>query len=461
MDYDIINGKKYKKCKDNQIRNPITLRCIKIKEDKNKSNKPINKNTKDNDVINSEKYKKCKDNQIKDSKTFKCDTIKENKEIRKKSLSSSGRNKAAKVIQRFMQKGLYPFINRVSGNIYNRIYYYKKIIKILNINKTNDDKYCIVPDESKENVYYINNIKLKKQIGSESTNGIVFLASFEDKLQKIYKYAVKLTKLTKENKEEIKNFKTLSNVVINNKCPHFPIMYANTLCLSFTPNPKLPKMLLGKRVNKYGLLYMELANGDLNSMMYSGIQHSQSFYINTLVQCYLSLMFYYNYVNKLHGDSHGGNFLYHKIKSGGYFYYKILGKDYYLENIGYLWMLWDYELAISFKEVVKDNYYTSRDFLHIINIFLTGKQGGWIIKNYFINDTNNKIINELMKLISDKNYKDYINNTRYTETIINDFIKLILDYFVKFNFILTSLPSNTEVINKKPYEISGIPFKYS
>jgi hypothetical protein len=28
--FDIINGRKYKKCKDNQIRNPKTNRCIKI-----------------------------------------------------------------------------------------------------------------------------------------------------------------------------------------------------------------------------------------------------------------------------------------------------------------------------------------------------------------------------------------------------------------------------------------------
>ena len=30
-EYEIINGKKYKKCKEGQIRNPKTLRCIKDK----------------------------------------------------------------------------------------------------------------------------------------------------------------------------------------------------------------------------------------------------------------------------------------------------------------------------------------------------------------------------------------------------------------------------------------------
>jgi len=32
MEYDIINGRRYKRCKENQIRNPLTKRCI----DKNK-----------------------------------------------------------------------------------------------------------------------------------------------------------------------------------------------------------------------------------------------------------------------------------------------------------------------------------------------------------------------------------------------------------------------------------------
>ena len=453
MDYEIINGKKYKKCKDNQIRNPKTLRCIKNKDVTTDNNY---------EIINGKKYKKCKDNQIRNPKTLRCIKNKKNKEKNEDNKkSSSGKNRAARVIQRFMKKGLYPFINRVSSNIYNRIYYYKKIVKMLNIDKDNSDKYCLVPDKSEENVYYIGNIKLKKQIGSDSKNGVVFLASFEDKLQKIYKYAVKLSKLSTKNDKEIKIFKILSNAVVNNECPHFPIMYAYTSCLSFIPNSRLPNFLLNKKLSNYELLYMELANGDLNSIMFSDVRYSQDFYKNALVQCYISLMFYYHFTKRLHNDAHGGNFLYHKIKSGGYFHYKILGKDYYIENIGYLWILWDYEISITYKELVKRNFYISNDFTRIINIFMTEKQGGWITKNYFINDINNKIIYDLMNLLLIENVKTRTNNTRYAENSINNYIKLILDYFEKHKYILTSLPPNTEVINKKPYEISGIPFKYS
>jgi hypothetical protein len=60
MDIEIINGKKYKKCKDTEIRNPVSNRCVlktsklgkQILESK-KSKSPIAKKTKniDDDCI--------------------------------------------------------------------------------------------------------------------------------------------------------------------------------------------------------------------------------------------------------------------------------------------------------------------------------------------------------------------------------------------------------------------------
>ena len=85
-EFSIINGKKYKKCKSNQIRNPNTNRCNKIKI-------------------------------VKKSKTFI--------------------NLKAKKIQKLFL----PFINRVSGNIEDRIHYYFMIKKFLNIH--NNSKKCL------------------------------------------------------------------------------------------------------------------------------------------------------------------------------------------------------------------------------------------------------------------------------------------------------------------------------
>jgi len=49
-DYDIINGKKYKKCNDNQIRNMITKRCILKKGKIGKTLIANKKDDNDNDI---------------------------------------------------------------------------------------------------------------------------------------------------------------------------------------------------------------------------------------------------------------------------------------------------------------------------------------------------------------------------------------------------------------------------
>ena len=65
MDYEIIKGTKYKKCKEHQERHPKTLRC---------RNKLIAKPG--YEVINQKNYKKCKDNQERHPKTLRCRNLK-------------------------------------------------------------------------------------------------------------------------------------------------------------------------------------------------------------------------------------------------------------------------------------------------------------------------------------------------------------------------------------------------
>lgn len=61
MDNDTIKGRKYKKCKDYQYRNPKTLRC---------KNKLIAKPN--HEIIKNKVYKKCKDNQERNPETMRC-----------------------------------------------------------------------------------------------------------------------------------------------------------------------------------------------------------------------------------------------------------------------------------------------------------------------------------------------------------------------------------------------------
>ena len=56
-------------------------------------------------------------------------------------------------------------------------------------------------------------------------------------------------------------------------------------------------------------------------------------------------MFFNKYSQSFHRDGHSGNFLYHKIEPGGCFRYVINGIDYYIENMGYLWISWDFGIS--------------------------------------------------------------------------------------------------------------------
>ena len=167
-------------CPEGKILNPKTNRCIKINYKKNNNNK--------------------KDNNKKDN---------------------------------LFKQLFYPFINRINANINDRIKYNNLLKNILNIDETNEN-YCIrlynYGTDGKP-IYRIGNkIILKKQISINSDNGIIYLSSIKDKYNNIFKYAIKCVVSNNENKKEIKLFKKVSKAVLNNKCPHFPLLYADIKC---------------------------------------------------------------------------------------------------------------------------------------------------------------------------------------------------------------------------------------
>ena len=133
-------------------------------------------------IINERKYKKCKENQIRNPKTNRC--------IKKPNI---------KKINLF-KKLFNPFINRINANINDRIKYNNLLNKILNSDETNNCMRLYKYGADGKPLYMIgNNIILKKQIGSESDNGIIFLSSIID--NKIFKYAIKIVVENKENKK--------------------------------------------------------------------------------------------------------------------------------------------------------------------------------------------------------------------------------------------------------------------
>jgi hypothetical protein len=258
-----------------------------------------------------------------------------------------------------------PYIKRTSVNIIDRINYFIIIKKyLLSIKEKNNCLRLYNIETNPANIVYRigSKIILDKKIGTPSAYGIVFLSHFKSnvkygtKFDKLNKFAVKITNQSSDNKKEIQILKQLTSYVIELKCPHFPISYGSLICdnpniksnnsddHSIVKNKHTNKLYLPEMINKNNKFLIqlnELASGDFHSL-FSKPNNLDA--LNVITQIFISIMFFNNYTKCYHNDAHSGNFLYHKIKPGGYFHYNIYGKDYYLENQGYLWVIWDFGL---------------------------------------------------------------------------------------------------------------------
>lgn len=413
------------------------------------------------DIINGRKYKKCKENQIRNPKTNRC-IINKNKLFNY-------------------------FLNRININ--------NQISNINNQISNNDCMKLYKYDKDGKPTYMIGNkIILKKQIGIESDNGIIYLANLKD--NKSLKFAVKCVPLTASNKKEIKLLKIILKSVLNNKCPHLPILYSVIECKDFIDLNNIknyPKIIQKNKKKPFYFILNELANGNLKIFL-EKYHNDYNLLLNAFTQIYLSLMFFYKETKHFHYDSHWGNFLYHKIKPGGYFHYNILGTDYYIKNYGFLWIIWDYGNAVEFKKSRNELIYVNNDFKHIINAFFNNNdiaKKGWLSSQYLLNSKFKKIIEKINKeLFIDtlkefnfiyqnkvhpeifKNYTrifniyselpkeqyktpdEYQNMIIYSKSTMNNMIQFIMNILNKNKVLKTSIKPNEKIINESPYIIS-------
>ncbi len=401
-------------------------------------------------------------------------------------------NSKALKIQKF-------FINRNSMNIEDRIKYYLSIKKFLNINENKNKCLKLYKIINGKITYRIgNNIILKDKIGSASEYGIVYLTSFRDKNKKLFKYACKITLIYDDGTmDDLEIQKKLTKAIT--KCPHFPILYGYYICknknnnsdsyvksnskdLSIKEYVKLnPEIALKAKKNTYGNMYNlifpnddissfkdendlypklildgikddfdylitfnELANGDLFNILEN--KNIESYVIiNAFTQICFSLMFFYQETGKYHCDTHAGNFLYHKIKNEGFFHYKLFGEDYYLENVGYLWTIIDFDYSVDITKYKKDEPKKTFEFIFIIKE----------IMNEIKNNNNHKIIIKILNEIYEKLLKD---TTDYSINTLNKIMMNLVNEFVIRKFLIPKkkIPSDAHVINKSPYILNII-----
>jgi len=367
----------------------------------------------------------------------------------------------ATIIQKKFKSFIYPFINRVSANIYDRELYYIKLLKKLNIDITSKNN-CLrlykITNGNPEFTIGDSNIHLKNQIGTKSKMGLIYLGGFKDDTGKLFKYAIKIG-LLKDSEKEIEILEKLRKDLLDHKTPHFPLLYSTLYCDDLRNeikkvDPKdltmFPKLLAnaGKKKTPLVILLNELANGDLKTFIHENLNNTELLK-NSYIQVQLALFSFYMTSGALHMDSHWGNFLYHKIKPGGYFHYNICDKDYYLKNIGYLWVIWDFGLSKYLSSnPASMNYDTSR----IMKSFYHKNNNGLL-------DNKLKFDKEISSFALQIYNKYFIENKKasyngfFTPKAMNLYISSLMEDLLKNNWITIITPPKKEIINDKPYKI--------
>jgi hypothetical protein len=321
-----------------------------------------------------------------------------------------------------------------TNNYYDRINNYKKINN--KFNKLNENQ-CLTFGKkiNKYYEYYLNDkqIFLKKKIGSESRYGVIFLTSSDFSTTTIF--ATKLMVVDNHNYIEIILSKKLSNITLKDLNPHFLLVYKSFKCDNInSSNKKLPSLI---KKHNYFITINELADDNLKNFLIS--ENDPDLIANTYQQILLSILsFHYHTKGIYHRDCHYKNFLYHKIEKGGYFHYKIFGKDIYIENKGYIWMIWDFGLA-KIEEYQKID--RLNDYFKINDFFRSSK-------SYSNSSKFNLISSSVSKLNSiEFNYKDIIGNSDVL--LFNNYI------FPNTKLFQTTYDSKSFIINKKPYTIKN------
>lgn len=393
----------------------------------------------------------------------------------------------------------------------------KRKKNLLIITKFFNDKFKISDNNNcltiKNNNVYINNIIQLKKIIGVGGYGIVYLLKYTLNENDIIDYVIKLTILDKyENLHEIRILEFLTKYALDYEFPHFPITYDILFCKRKNLNQFIENEIedieydiynmLEKRDGDMLFIINEFANGgDLNSLIKRpSKKYNNNQLLNALSQIFMGMMFYHKYVNSSHGDLHSHNVLHHITEAGGYFHYKLYDIDYYIENIGHIWVIWDFGLSVPLKDSYKINLNREKElknhiFTYLKNIeepddltyylgsddiehyeylydefnnkyrirrnnclfdltFFSNKDNRYCIyNNFYIANQSSELLDNLIKTIN----TDVIHKYLKSPTASNDVVlmqKLLIEWMVKMNLLLTKLPENAKIINENnPYTI--------
>lgn len=220
---------------------------------------------------------------------------------------------------------------------------------------------------------YLRNSDMKyiclDKIGSKSKNASVYLCKGTVGIGRMLKWVYK--KYGKYAMKDINLSVRLSSLVLRGINPHFNIVY---------------------RMQRDQML-CEAAAGDLKTFLL-GSDVRYDVMLNCLQQIIICILSFHVHCELVHTDCYLGNFLYHQIVPGGWIHYLVDGKDIYIENLGYLWMINDFDLVTE-PDTADDTY--KQDYLVVLEalgIYKKDKKFGEKLKD--VMETVDAVSNDTM-----------------------------------------------------------------
>ena len=295
------------------------------------------------------------------------------------------------------------YMSSYNKTLLNRFKIYNKLNKLISKNINDSYDKCLIHSQNKnEYLYsYNNNLFIIKQIGNKSSDASIYLSLIITKSQTYY-FIAKI-QLFLDFKEML-FLEQVSNYARKYKNIHLPLFYNYLKCDKFNKfDLLLPNNInINKKLNNYNYkneystsyytIFAELADGDINTYLKNTNITSKKLY-NVIAQCFMAIISIHN--NGIyHRDTHTGNFLYHIIEPNGCIKYKYKDLIFYIENIGYNWVIWDFGRSVEISQSNNNEIYD--DFISLIEILLEDN------KNTFFNE-----LNELYYII-DKYKDDYL-----------------------------------------------------
>ena len=229
--------------------------------------------------------------------------------------------------------------------------------------------------------FYLNIKKLLAKIEHKAT-GIVCLSNNNDivldnKHIQNFKFAIKIA----ENKmdDSVKEIYILKKLLyfINQGYHNLPIIYSSFMKIkpeviidnidkSQIDSDDFEKIQNFFKKKNYNIYINELANGDLNHFLNSYDDLNSEITEDIMNNAILQILMCIATIHSLgirHNDTHYGNFLYHKIKPGGYIKYTVKNETFYVENLGYLWVIWDFGISTQLNS--KFDYFYDYEMLSL------------------------------------------------------------------------------------------------